>query len=262
MAESDFRFHLALWLGLLVLQAVLFPYLLHGMVTTMCGGNCQGGAGGALGVVIGMFLKPVLVIIPIIGLTRAVFLRCMWLSLGLLWATVFALLCISLGGMFTFLGNFWGANFATGNPFFSIAPTSLFFVATAVFLSLNLNPIGFTESDRSKWAWRLAAGALGHVTIVNLPAILLGLPLAGSFLFVLFAPVYRALVSPLFPVLTLGMSTYVSYIDLAVFITALIMISIEHDWNSTSEKPQPVSPQPESVSTSSRPAGFGKRTFK
>jgi len=108
-----------IWLvaTLLYLAAIvfLFPYFLRWVVLTVVGGSCSGagGACGALATVIGVYVKPVLVLIGIVLYTLSAFKRLRG-EFSRFWA-VFAVAVIYASAPLLYaLGNFWGANFSVG----------------------------------------------------------------------------------------------------------------------------------------------------
>lgn len=173
----------AVWMfiafGFLACTVLFFPVLLGALVPILAGGRCGGGACGALAVVLGIFLKPMLILIGAALAALATFRRVRGTLSG--WWAVFAGMAMWGSAAFLFgAGNFWGANFAVGMLRLIMPWSLLSLVVLTVFLSLDIE-------GRPAFSGRIAAitgpfglpiGALYIVTAIWLSIIAaIGLPM-------------------------------------------------------------------------------------
>lgn len=97
---------------MLLLGTFGFRYVLYAAVQLS---SCHGGSGscGALAVVLGLLLKPAILLISLLIYMYAVTRR-LWRNLSLFWL-LFPVLLIAANSQYLYaFGNFWGANFSLG----------------------------------------------------------------------------------------------------------------------------------------------------
>ena len=261
MTANKYRKQILLWISLLITQSFLFPFILMSVVPLICSGGPEG-CGGAVATVIGMTLKPVLVSIPLAGLVITVFKRCFTLSFGLPWTAAAVFGTAASHSFFLTFGNFWGANFGMGYIVQMFPPTILMAFALTGFLAVDWPKNAWENNSSTNVPWYIAAFTVTHATFLNLPMIVLEIPVVGSLLFVPVATVYSA-IGPLYGSLSLWMPQVLSNCDLAIFVGALAYIY----WKSNSDfdnPPTDISNLPEaSISNAPFPnisqKNFGKR---
>jgi hypothetical protein len=114
----SWMFRLLIYVAIITLG---FPLILSAIVSVVSGGQCGGGACGALVLVFGIYGKAPLVFIAVVGF---IFLVAKRIRREIAWIWVAYALVIALGAqsaLFAF-GNFWGANFAFGLLFTPLMP--------------------------------------------------------------------------------------------------------------------------------------------
>lgn len=114
LSGSEFGWKVAWRVGIFVALTLGFPFIIYGIVLATGAHRAGGGAGGAVAVVVGVFLKPIIVIAFLISLISPSWKRARTLGLFPLWGVMIPLL-LAIDRAYLFaVGNFWGASFSVG----------------------------------------------------------------------------------------------------------------------------------------------------
>ncbi|MDR4496276.1 MAG: hypothetical protein R3B74_18035 [Nitrospirales bacterium] len=146
-----------------------FPFILYGLVRMT---SCGGGACGALAAGAGMILRPLALVIFVIGVGKAVYKRCKHARLSWGWSLMALLWMIGSSSYLLGAQNFWGANFGMGLIAIRQPLLLLFLAAFTIFLGFYN---GREKDDGSetdlKVAWAFAGFSTGVGIFVNFPAV-------------------------------------------------------------------------------------------
>lgn len=229
MDGDDFRTQMMYWYGGLIVLTLGFPFFLQAVVAATGCAAGGGGACGAVAVIVGMYVKPPLVYIIVIGIGVAMIRRMLSLNLGFGWwvATFFWLLTSS--GLFISLGNFWGANFAMGLIGIGQVLT-LFLVAFSVFLSFDLESSGWANDQFTKLCWIAAGVSALHAALQMSALIVLGIPLIG--MYILMIPGAIPLLGTVGKISSLGLGAWwLPWLDFLIFVGSLSFVIVRHNWS-------------------------------
>ncbi len=158
-------------LGAFMLVIILgFPFILYGLVKlTSCGG---GGACGAVAAIGGMILRPLALLIFVIGAGKAIYQRCRHAQLTKGWGMIALLWIMGSSSFLLGAGNFWGANFGMGMLAIRPPVLLLFLTALTIFLAFyQAKETALEEGRDLKVAWALSWLSAGLSFILNFPAI-------------------------------------------------------------------------------------------
>lgn len=229
MDGDDFRTQMMYWYGGLIVLTLSFPFLLWGIVAATGCASGGGGACGAVAVIVGMYVKPPLVYIIVIGLAVAMIRRMLSLNLGYgWWVATFCWLLTSIG-FFISLGNFWGANFAMG-LIGAVPVLTLFLVAFSVFLSFDLESSGWATDQFTKLCWIAAGVSAFHAALQLSFFILFGIPLIGTYIIKI--PGAISLLGTVGKVSSLGLGAWwLPWLDFLIFVVSLSLLIIRHNWS-------------------------------
>jgi hypothetical protein len=113
LSGSDFGWKVAWRLGIFLVLTLGFPFIIYGIVLA-CGAHHVRGASGAMAVVVGVFLKPVIIVAFLIAMISPSWKRARSLGIFPLWGLMIPLL-FAMDYTYLFAaGNFWGASFSMG----------------------------------------------------------------------------------------------------------------------------------------------------
>jgi hypothetical protein len=113
LTGSQFGWKIAWRVGIFLALTLGFPFIIYGIVLAT-GAHRVGGASGAMAVVVGIFLKPVIIFAFLIAMISPSWKRMRSLGIFPVWGLMIPLL---LAMDYTYLfaaGNFWGASFSMG----------------------------------------------------------------------------------------------------------------------------------------------------
>ena len=228
MQKNRFRILAVVWLALLVGTIFFLPYILFDL-TKLIVGNTGGGAGGAVAAVLGMTLKPLVILTILLGLGWVAHKRLRGLKIGYGWSVTVLLWLMGSVGFLVGLGNFWGANFGMGLLHISFPVTLLFLFVFLTFLSFKNDGLPSKVDDRVKVAWMVAAVATAHALFLSSMEIMGGLgtiPFVGAAISPFTVSVFQ-LLAPAYPIASFGFTpAIVTYVDLAIFTMALAFILV------------------------------------
>jgi hypothetical protein len=168
MDRRRFRLFAVIWLAVLVGFIALFPYLLYGIVKAS---SCErvGGACGAVAVVVGTTIKPLVIGIAGIVLLRATWRRMRRLEMSRLWIGALVMWYLGSVGFLIGIGNFWGANFSMGMIGPMRPPVSLLFLLAFMgFLAAHADDATPSSTGGGRAAWLIAAVAAMHAIVLSL----------------------------------------------------------------------------------------------
>ncbi|HRD74920.1 MAG TPA: hypothetical protein PK264_03125 [Hyphomicrobiaceae bacterium] len=282
MSAGKFRFRIALSVGALIAFILTFPFMLALLVDASGCRRGGGGACGAVAVVIGMFGKPLGVLI--LGLVMICFMlsRARAIGLGFGWAAATLAWFLAALPLLVMVGNFWGANFGLGLVYATFPTLILFLVVWIAFLSIADVATATNDDADVGIAWMVAIGAAVHGLIVGAMTVWSGLitiPYLGASLGMGVMKMMMDLVK-VSNIAALGMPMNVMLlIDVVVFAAALGFIVLKGSGGSEADheaatapikaapsrgaaRPQP-SPARASAPKSGQPrAAFGTRAVR
>lgn len=163
---SEFGWKMAWRVGIFLGLTLAFPFIVYGLVVAS-GANKIGGAGGALAAVIGIYLKPLIIVVFLLAIIAPCWKRMRSLGIFPMWGLIVPLL-VAMDFSFLFAaGNFWGANFSVGILKAQLPLHALTALALMVAMAIALPPM---DTDRNGVA---RYGILGH--LLGIVAIVLAL---------------------------------------------------------------------------------------
>ncbi len=113
LTGSQFGWKVAWRVGIFLALTLGFPFIIYGIVLAT-GAQRVGGASGAMAVVVGIFLKPVIILAFLIAMISPSWKRMRSLGIFPLWGLMIPLLLAMDYTYFFAVGNFWGASFSMG----------------------------------------------------------------------------------------------------------------------------------------------------
>lgn len=228
MDGDDFRTQMMYWYGGLIVLTLSFPFFLQGVVAAT-GCSASGGACGAVAAIVGMYVKPPLVFVIVIGIGVAMIRRMLSLELGYGWWIATFCWLLASSGIFISLGNFWGANFAMGLMGIGQVFT-LFLVAFTVFLSFDLESSGWANDQITRLGWIAAGVSALHAALQMSALIVLAIPFLG--LYIIKIPGAMALLGTIGKVSSLGLRAWwLPWLDFLIFVGALSLLVVRHNWS-------------------------------
>lgn len=113
LSGSQFGRKLAIRVGILLALTLGFPFIVYGLVVAT-GANQVSGAGGALAVVAGIYLIPVIIVVFLLSLILPCWRRMRSLGLPAYWGLIVPILFSADATYFTAVGAHWGVSFSLG----------------------------------------------------------------------------------------------------------------------------------------------------
>jgi len=113
LSGSQFGRKFAIRVGIFLTLTLGFPFIVYGLVVAT-GANRIGGAGGALAVVAGIYLKPVIIVAFLLSLILPCWRRMRSLGLPAYWGLIVPILFAADATYFMVLGAHWGVSFSLG----------------------------------------------------------------------------------------------------------------------------------------------------
>jgi hypothetical protein len=168
LTGSQFGWRVAWRIAIFLVFTLGFPFIVYGIV--LATGARAGGSSGAVAIVAGVFLKPVIIIAFLIAMISPCWRRMRSLGLPSYWGLLVPLLLASDYTYLFVVGNFWGASFSMG--FLSVQAPLFAMTALVLMVSMSLAmpPSGDEPQGLSRFgiAGRIAAVLAIAMAVIGL----------------------------------------------------------------------------------------------